>query len=79
METQITALVSEVFVCQQSRDIQQPEEQLTRDNAAAVRETMLVHAQPMLCDGASLGCEQLSANPLDHTKPDDWHQASQDG
>ncbi len=57
---QITALVSEVFVCQQSRDIQQ--EQLTLDNAAAVREgAILVHAQPMLRDGASLGYEPLSA------------------
>ena len=60
METEIALLVSEVFVCQQTRDIQQ--EQLTRDNAAAVRDAILVHARPILHDDAPLGCEQLSAS-----------------
>ncbi len=39
-------LVSEVFICRQARAIQQ--EQLMRDNAAAVREAILVHARPSL-------------------------------
>jgi hypothetical protein len=60
MEIEIAQLVSEVFVCQQTRDIQQ--EQLTRDNAAAVRDAILVHARPILHDDAPLGCEQLSAS-----------------
>ena len=60
METEIAQLVSQVFVCRQAgRDTQQ--EQLMRDNAAAVREAILVHARPMLNPDASLGREPLSA------------------
>ena len=64
---EIAQLVSEVFICRQAgRDIQQ--EQLMRDNANAVRETILVHARPMLSPNASLGCKPLSAG--------DWKRLS---
>jgi hypothetical protein len=60
METEITQLVSEVFVCRQARDTQQ--EQLMRGNTAAVREAILLHARPVLITSASPGCEPLSAS-----------------
>ena len=62
METEIAQLVSEAFVCKQPRDIQQ--EQLMRDNAAAVREAILVHARPIL---AALG-RPFRASPTDCTQ-----------
>lgn len=61
METEIAQLVSEAFVCKQPRDIQQ--EQLMRENAAAVREAILVHARPILNPDPFLGSsESLSAS-----------------
>ena len=62
MENEIAQLVSEVFACKQARDIQQ--EQLVRDNAAAVREAVLAHVCPhhLHADASfASGCGRLSA------------------
>ena len=63
-------LLKRAFVCMQPQDIQQ--DQLTRDNAAAVREAVLVHARPILNLDPFLGgsaSESLSASNWKRLSP----------